>query len=99
MTLMETLESLAVSYNKGEITLHYAACIIEAKSIKQLLELALHFNINFVDTNPITDDRLYELEKEYEGWRKSITPHRGSHMSNTPNDDHTLYKLNVYKTK
>ena len=69
MALMDTIEALAASYNKGVITLPFAACVIGVTSIKELLNLALHFNVEFVGTNPISRKRLNTLEKELDSWR------------------------------
>lgn len=73
MALIDTLEALAASYNRGEITLPYAACVLQTPSIQGLLELALHFGITFIGTNPITREKLNDLEKEYDVWRKTST--------------------------
>ena len=75
MALIDTLESLAAAYNKGAITLHFAACVIGVTSIKQLLDLAIHYDVEFVGTNPMKQEELQKLEKELDEWRSaSIGP-------------------------
>ena len=71
MALVDTLEALAASYNKGLINLQYAACVLNLSTIKELLDLSCHFGVEFIGTNPITRDKLNAEERVYEGWRST----------------------------
>lgn len=71
MALLDMLESLAASYNKGLITLHFAACVLGLTSIKELLDLSVYFSVEFVGTSLIKFDELQVLEKELNEWRSA----------------------------
>jgi hypothetical protein len=69
MALVDMLEQLAASYNRGYTTLQFAACVLGLTSIKELLDLSVHFNVEFVGTNPMTHERLNAEERSLDGWR------------------------------
>jgi len=65
MALIDLLETLAALYNRGVVSLPFAALNIRAKNVRELLDLAVYFGIEFVGTNPIKREELERMETEY----------------------------------
>ena len=71
MALIDTLESLTAFMGKGHITIHYAACIIKSKTIREFLKLCDYFSIDVMGREHI-DLNIDQLEREYSGWQVCV---------------------------
>lgn len=68
MALIDTLEVLTALMGKGVASIHYAACVVKCKSIREFLQLCDHFSIGVIGREYINLN-IYQLEKEYSGWK------------------------------
>lgn len=68
MTLMDTLEVLTALMGKGVTSIHYSACFVKCKSIREFLQLCDHFSIDVIGREYINLN-IDQLEKEYSGWK------------------------------
>lgn len=63
MALMDTLEALAASYKRGEITLDYMVCITKADDIAQLLDWCKYFGIDMMGMERLSVLEVQHIEK------------------------------------
>lgn len=68
MALRDTLEALAASYKRGQVSLPFMACIVNADTIAQMLNWCKSYDIDVLGLERASVLEIQQFEKEYKGW-------------------------------
>lgn len=65
MALRDTLEALAASYKRGQITLAFMACMVKADTISKMLEWCRYYDIDVMGLEHASVLEVQQLDRGY----------------------------------